>query len=196
MVADVLEEYVGYPVSLLSVEGEEEGLGETGEMIEPIYSQDTFENESAIMLKDVPGIEILAKAVLIENGLIEDKTGNDSKYYFDDVAMIVNSKEMLKDVVVPSNTSGEEDVHYKWPEIDFEKYSLVIGHFFTGYYALNGFSFTQQYIVKGSSKNVLYLELDIPVCLFCAISNNFFATLYPKLPDGKLEVKVLNKEEL
>ena len=106
-----------------------EGDGETGEMVEPVYSQDTFENESAIMLKDVPGIEILAKAVLVENGLIEDKTGNGSKYYFDDVAMIVNSKEMLKDVVVPSNTSGEEDVHYKWPEIDFEKYSLVIGHF-------------------------------------------------------------------
>ena len=28
MIADVLEEYVGYPVSLLSVEGEEQGLGE------------------------------------------------------------------------------------------------------------------------------------------------------------------------
>ena len=182
MIADVLEKYVGYLVSLLSVEGEEEGLGETGEMIEPIYSQDTFENESAIMLKDVPGIEILAETVLKDNGIVEEDI-KDGMYY-PDVAMIVNQKSLLKEVEYYGNT-------FLWPEIDFDSYSLVIGQYYTNY---TGYMISKQYIIKGSSKYLLYF--DIEGGDLCATKNNYFATLYPKLPDGKLEVKVLNKEEL
>ena len=59
--------------------------------------------------------------------------------------MVVNDKKMLKDVVVLSNTPGKEDHRYQWPEIDFEKYSLVIGHFFTSNI---GYCVAKQYIVK------------------------------------------------
>lgn len=129
-------------------------------------------------------IQVLAKSVLADYGLIGDTKP------FPDVAMIVNSKEKLKEVVIPSNITGVEDLRYQWPEIDFEKFSLVIGHFNAAYTAYEGYSFAQQYIVKGSSKNVLYLQVDSLKFFLCAVSNNYFATLYPKLPDGKLEVKI------
>lgn len=158
-----------------------------GEIIEPISSQDLSGDDSAIILMDVPGIEILAKSVLIENGLIEDYTGYFS-WYFPDTAMVVNDKKMLNDVVVPSNTPGVEDHRYQWPEIDFEKYSLVICHFFTGYI---GYCVSKQYIVK----NTLYFEIGYKYeggLLYTSSTNNYFAALYPKLPDVELEVKRLS----
>ena len=160
-----------------------------GEIIEPVFSQDLTGDDSSIILMDVPGVQELAKSVLIENGLIEDYTGIAG--YFPDLAMVVNNKEMLKDVVVTSNMAGVGDHHYQWPEIDFEKYSIVIGQVFTVFYHF-GNIITQQYIVKGSSKYVLYLEIGNLGGL-AACKNNYFAALYPKLPDVELEVKRLNK---
>ena len=158
-----------------------EGDGEIGEIIEPVYSQDTSGDKSAIILKDVPGIEFLAKSVLIENGIVEEDI-KDGMYY-PDVAMIVNQKSLLKEVEYYGNT-------FLWPEIDFEEYSLVIGQFYTNYYN-DEYHITQQYIVKGSSKNVLYFDFYSNFG-FATSRNNYFATLYPKLPDGELEVKRLN----
>lgn len=157
-----------------------------GEIIEPIYSQDLSGDDSDIILMDVPGIEILAKSVLKENGMVDESIDDG---FWPDVAMVVNDKEMLKDVVVPSNTPGVEDHHYQWPEIDFDKYSLIIGQFYTVH---TGYSITRQYIVKDLSKNVFYFDIDLNGGFLCAIKNNYFATLYPKLSDGELEVKRLS----
>ena len=180
-------------ISLTSCSDQLSTNEDDGEIIDPVYTQDASRNESANILVDVPGIEFLVKSVLIENGLIEDYTG--LFRYFPDLAMVINNKEMLKDVVVLSSMSGVEDRIYQWPEIDFEKYSLVIGQFYTTYYHVGNVNdcITQQFIVKGSSKNILYFEIGNPGGL-CSCKNNYFATLYPKLPDGQIEVVRINKD--
>ncbi len=164
-----------------------EGYEET---IEPVNMQDSSGENSTTGVLNLSWeeIQILAKSFLIENGYIEDYyTGSK---YFDDLAIVVNSNEPLTDVLVPSSMSGVEDRLCQWPEIDFEKYSLVIGQFYTTFYHL-GNVFTQHYIVKSSSKYILYVEIgNLGGLAYSA--NNFFAALYPKLPDGQLEVKRLN----
>ena len=163
-----------------------EGYEET---IEPVNMQDSSGENSTTGVLNLSWeeIQILAKSFLIDNGYIEDYyTGSK---YFDDLAIVVNSNEPLTDVVVPSSMSGVEDRRYQWPEINFEKYSLVIGQFYTTFYHL-GNVFTQHYIVKSSSKYILYVEIgNLGGLAYSA--NNFFAALYPKLPDGQLEVKRL-----
>ena len=164
-----------------------EGYEET---IEPVNMQDSSGENSTTGVLNLSWeeIQILAKSFLIDNGYIEDYyTGSK---YFDDLAIVVNSNEPLTDVVVPSSMSGVEDRRYQWPEINFEKYSLVIGQFYTTFYHL-GNVFTQHYIVKSSSKYILYVEIgNLGGLAYSA--NNFFAALYPKLPDGELEVKRLS----
>jgi len=160
------------------------------ETIVPVNMQDSSGEDSTTGVLNLSWeeIQILAKSFLIENGYIEDYyTGSK---YFDDLAIVVNSNEPLTDVVVPSSMSGVEDRRYQWPEIDFEKYSLVIGQFYTTFYHL-GNVFTQHYIVKSSSKYILYVEIGNLGGL-AAPANNFLAALYPKLPDGQLEVRRLN----
>ena len=167
--------------------GTEEGKEET---IEPVDMQNMTGDNNLNDILDLSWeeIRVLAKSFLIENGYIEDYyTGSK---YFDDLAIVVNSNEPLTDVLVPSSMSGVEDRLCQWPEIDFEKYSLVIGQFYTTFYHL-GNVFTQHYIVKSSSKYILYVEIgNLGGLAYSA--NNFFAALYPKLPDGELEVKRLS----
>lgn len=164
-----------------------EGYEET---IEPVNMQDNSGEDSTTGVLNLSWeeIQILAKSFLIENGYIEDYyTGSK---YFDDLAIVVNSNEPLTDVVVPSSIPGVEDRLCQWPEIDFEKYSLVIGQFYTTFLHLSNV-ITQHYIVKSSSKYILYVEIgNLGGLAYSA--NNFFAALYPKLPDGQLEVKRLN----
>ena len=160
------------------------------ETIVPVNMQDSSGEDSTTGVLNLSWeeIQILAKSFLIENGYIEDYyTGFK---YFDDLAIVVNSNEPLTDVVVPSSMSGVEDRLCQWPEIDFEKYSLVIGQFYTTFLHLSNV-ITQHYIVKSSSKYILYVEIGNLGGLACC-ANNFFAALYPKLPDGQLEVKRLN----
>ena len=153
-----------------------------GEIIEPVSMQELSGDGYASSLLDVPGIEALAQSVLIENGLIEDYSDYTSKY-FPDVAIIVNQKEMLKEV----EYYGEV---YQWPEIDLDSYSLVIGHFYTSGI---GYCVSRQYIAKGLFKSTLYLEIGLETgIIYLSAKNNFFTALYPKLPDGKLEIKRLN----
>ena len=163
-----------------------EGYEET---IEPVNMQDSSGENSTTGVLNLSWeeIQILAKSFLIDNGYIEDYyTGSK---YFDDLAIVVNSNEPLTDVVVPSSMSGVEDRLCQWPEIDFEKYSLVIGQFYTTFLHLSNV-ITQHYIVKSSSKYILYVEIgNLGGLAYSA--NNFFAALYPKLPDGQLEVKRL-----
>ena len=152
-----------------------EGDGETGEMVEPVYSQDTFENESAIILMDVPGIKFLVKSVLTEKGI--EAVG--------DSAIIVNKRELLKE------GEGYYGEIYQWPEIDFDSYSLVLGQFMTGDQA--GYTIAQNYIVRKRSRYELYIEIKSTSERHLAVSTvNYFVVLYPKLPDGELEVKRLS----
>lgn len=167
------------------------------EIIEPVSMQEySLENTSSELLNlSWDDIQVLAKTILIENGIIEDYTDYGSKY-FPDVAMIVNSKELLKDVVVLSNMGGVEDHHYQWPEIDFDRYSLVIGQFYT---TESGWGIIQQYIKRSLSKSVLCFDIALGLGGYAYLStptNNFFAVLYPKLPDGVLEAKRLSRAGL
>ena len=168
--------------------GTEEGKEET---IEPVDMQNMTGDNNLNDILDLSWeeIRVLAKSFLIEKGYIEDYTGYTSKY-FDDIAIVANSNEFLTDVVVPSSMSGVEDRLYQWPEIDFEKYSLVIGQVYTTFYH-QGNVITQHYIVKSSSKYILYVEIGNLGGL-ASPAINYFAALYPKLPDGQLEIKRLN----
>ena len=141
-------------------------------IIDPIGQQE-YAHDPASLLVDVPGIELLVQQVLTENNFKDWK----------DSALVVNQKELLKEV------EGYNGVIYQWPEIDFDHYSLVLGKYHTPH--MGNYLIARQYIIKGLSKNVLYLAIQtIPDRIyFCTPYNNHFAALYPKLPDGGLEVK-------
>lgn len=142
----------------------------TGEAIEPIGVQDLSEDNSGKVL-EAPGIELLVQQIMIDNGVGSGK----------DYAMVVNQKQQLKGV------KWGDDI-YQWPEIDLDRYSLVVGQFYTRNI---GYGIARQYIVKGLFKNMLYLDIQNVQggFVFCAPTDNFFAALYPKLPDGGLEIK-------
>lgn len=143
----------------------------TGEAIEPIGVQDLSEDNSGKVL-EAPGIELLVQQIMIDNGVGSGK----------DYAMVVNQKQQLKGV------KWGDDI-YQWPEIDLDRYSLVVGQFYT---RNTGYVIARQYIVKGMSKNVLYLEIQNVSedgLVFCAPKDNLFAALYPKLPEGGLDIK-------
>lgn len=142
----------------------------TGEAIEPIGVQDLSEDNSGKVL-EAPGIELLVQQIMIDNGVGSGK----------DYAMVVNQKQQLKGV------KWGDDI-YQWPEIDLDRYSLVVGQFYTRNI---GYGIARQYIVKGLFKNMLFLDIQNVQggFVFCAPTDNFFAALYPKLPDGGLEIK-------
>lgn len=145
-----------------------EGMGET---IDPIGVQGLSEDNSGKVL-DALGIELLVQQVLIDNGVEAGK----------DYAMVVNQKQQLKEV------KWGDDI-CQWPEIDLDCYSLIVGQFYT---RNTGYVIARQYILKGMFKNVLYLEIQNVSedgFVFCAPKDNFFAALYPKLPDRGLEIK-------
>ena len=142
-----------------------------GDAINPIGVQALSEDNSGKVL-EAPGIELLVQQVLVDNGVEAGK----------DYAMVVNQKQQLKEV------KWGDDI-YQWPEIDLDRYSLVVGQFYT---RNTGYVIARQYIVKGMSKNVLYLEIQNVSedgLVFCAPKDNLFAALYPKLPDGGLDIK-------
>ncbi|MBQ7073373.1 MAG: hypothetical protein IJM89_08440 [Bacteroidales bacterium] len=121
-------------------------------------------------------MENLLKTVLAENGAERYK----------DFAMVVNQKELLPEPELSSS--------FKWPEIDFNRYSLVIGKYVT---PDTGYGITRQYIIKSGSQTVLYIDLKRRNgIIYDMVIDNYFAFLYPKLPDGKLEVDVTRSNEV
>ena len=99
---------------------------------------------------------------------------------WEDFAMVVNDKTQLKEIIVAGETMT-------WPEIDFERYSLVVGKFFTVSY---GYKLANQYVTKGMFRTILHLEVeDAGTAHRAYTKDNYFAAIYPKLPDGQLTIK-------
>lgn len=99
---------------------------------------------------------------------------------WEDFAMVVNDKTQLKEIIVAGETMT-------WPIIDFERYSLVVGKFFTVSY---GYKLANQYVTKGMFRTILHLEVeDAGTAHRAYTKDNYFAAIYPKLPDGQLTIK-------
>lgn len=144
-------------------------LDNDGQTIDPINVQNhegVFSYELQIALEN----DLLIRQVL-------NKSGSETQ---EDYAYVINRQRDLQDA-----KWGDET--YCWPEIDFNEYSLVVGQFRT---RSHGYGISRQYVRKGLFKYTLHLEIQS----FVDIHNfepktNYFASLYPKLPDGRLEVK-------
>jgi len=95
-------------------------------------------------------------------------------------ATVINDNHLLKDAVALSGRA------YSWPEIDFSKYSLVLGWYVGGG---SGFYIEKQRIQLRRKKATLYLEIkrDRTHAYTHAITGYFFAALYPKF-EGSVTV--------
>jgi len=101
-------------------------------------------------------------------------------------AIVINDNAMLQDVVVGYIT-------YKWPEIDFDKYSLVIGLVFNP-----DIDYSRAYVLKQQRAVVANGEVKI-YYRFIEVTGDYAVNaeaprpriagaLFPKLPDGIAEV--------
>lgn len=116
------------------------------------------------------GEDVLIQSLLTENGAEP----------WIDFAMVINQKQELKNV-------ERNNTVYHWPEIDFEHYSLVVGKYYTR--STGGFEIASQRIVKGLFASTLYIEIkSITDTHYFTQADNYFAAIYPKLPDGVLQV--------
>lgn len=101
-----------------------------------------------------------------------------------DYAFILNDAGELKDVEIDGTV-------YRWPEIDFGKYSLVVGR----YWVVNSNeSLVDQRIIKKIGSVELFLEIGIQegTAGFTTPFYKFFAALYPKLPDDPVKIRRWN----
>lgn len=96
-----------------------------------------------------------------------------------ELAHVINDSSIL----LPIEAEGKL---YKWPEIDFSKYSLVIGQYTE---IGDGFVIVEQRAKISREKTQIYLKRvqDGKMRPQSPISIPFVA-LYPKLPDGPAEV--------
>ena len=122
---------------------------------------------------------ILAYEVL-KNLYGEDKAANGQ--YGEgrpELAHVINNSSIL----LPIEAEGKL---YKWPEIDFSKYSLVIGQYTE---IGDGYVIVEQRAKISREKTQIYLKRvqDGKMRPQSPISIAFVA-LYPKLPDGSAEV--------
>lgn len=130
---------------------------------------------------DNEGLEgLLAQIYLNDNGFLE------TEFRDGDVAVVINDPSKLKAVTRPD---GEK---FDLSEIDFNKYSLVIGRLFMPDYS---FRMNDQRVLKDDGKLTLVVKCDRSGGAFAAIYYEFFAVLYPKLPDSPMTVSVLVKED-
>lgn len=144
------------------------------EAISPVETL-TANSDMAVLQHDYPRLEALVASVIGEVFKSSDpvqKTG----------AIVINDSSALKDVISPD---GDE---WHWPAIDFEKYSLVIGNYEV---VQSNIFVADQRILQKKDDLVLYLELGCKGDVWDMFGGiQYFATLFPKLPDLPVEVKV------
>ena len=141
-----------------------------------IYAPLDINDGENVNLMQYPHIDNLVISTLAANGLILGFSSDD----LIDGAMIINDRSQLKDYV-------DEDHNYVWPEIDFNKYSLVIGGVFLAH---SGFELEQRIVKKGNVPE-LYVRLVELNYGLQYISTRYFASLYPKIGyEGEIKVNV------
>lgn len=114
--------------------------------------------------------EILAGATLQKNGAPTE---------WSDYAMVINSSSQLADF-------GE----HSWPEIDFNRYSVVVGRW--GYTSGSQYVGSQKIRIAGSTL-IMDLEIIYPGFGTSDAGLKRFAALYPKLPDHPIVIQRQNK---
>ncbi len=91
-------------------------------------------------------------------------------------AMVINSQAQL-------NSYTFEGKEYTWPEIDFKKYSLVVG---ASQFHSHGFRYGRFRVKKEKNSIKLYVEA-LGTGTLASPEIVYFAILFPKLPDGPVE---------
>lgn len=71
------------------------------------------------------------------------------------------------------------------PEIDFDKYSIVVGQYFL---PSSAYSLRDQRILLSNNKITLYLDVKDEGYGAAYLDMGFFASVYPKMPDMPIEV--------
>lgn len=128
--------------------------------------------------------KVLARPVLTE--VFDLPEGN--WYRVEEGAIVINDPAMLQDVY-----SMAMDVTYKWPEIDFEKYSLVLGLVFNpnGDYS-RAYLLKQQRAVAGIGGVKIYYSFIEVTGDYGVVAEAptpmIVGALFPKLPDGIAKV--------
>ena len=96
-------------------------------------------------------------------------------------AIVLNDKQLLKDC-------QDDGIVCQWPEIDFDKYSLLVGSFTR----LGGCDvlIKDQRVVVSDGKASVYLKMYYPSdgTDDAMKSTRYYCALYSKLPDGPAEV--------
>lgn len=131
-------------------------------------------------------LQELVPAALVELGIIlsDNPSLPTESFKKDDYAAIVNDSQSLKDVV------GLNGVEFSWPDIDFKKYSLVLGWFIA---PGSGFRVANQRLQTKKEKNVLYLEIKPYTEIHtAALTVEYFAAIYPKQEGNIVEISRWN----
>ena len=137
--------------------------GNNKDVISPITNLDQeFENLNA-------KYRVLSK-ILKEHGVISENNSEIANKY--DTALVFN--QYL-------------DCLSELPEVDFDKYTLIVGQFWE---PNQGYYITDQRVVVDRSKIVMYIKRNEGEFVGNYSSQNFFAALYPNLPD--LPVELIN----
>lgn len=93
-------------------------------------------------------------------------------------AKIINDESQLNSVVI-------DEKEYTWPEIDFRKYSLIVGTTqFVGPLRFGRFR-----AVEEKDRVKLYVEMTEQVAIL-PVTRAYFAVLFPKLKDLPVEMSI------
>ena len=102
----------------------------------------------------------------------------------EDLAVIVNEASVLKYIDAPNYGRV-----FRWPEIDFNKYSLVVGQYW--YVGGSFLSLRDQRVVVSEGKTTVYLRFVKKSDDYgesADIKMLYFGAVYSKLPDGPVEI--------
>ena len=126
------------------------------------------------------GEEFAAIADFFENGNIgATLQKNGAPATWSEYAVVINNRSQLA-----------ENDEVKWPEIDFSRFSVVIGRW--GYSSGSQHLGSQKIRYAGSNL-ILDLEIVYPGSGTCDAGLRGFAALYPKLPDLPIVVQTRHK---
>ena len=152
------------------------------ESLDDIFAEEDENAIAPVEIQDA-GIEKLDVPYYLISGYLYTFKGDDPNHYVQ--AAVIEHKEILPTSYLEWGTQYE----FEWPEIDFEKYSLVLGYI---YYVPNQ-EVGAHRIVRNKDIPELYINLInlTPEYEFDDLNIHTFAELYPKLGyEGEIEVKM------
>ena len=152
--------------------------GNDPSVIEPVTSEDGAYsiNDSYLYF------EYILEYNGIKTGYTAEPTANN------EIAVVINDKSQLgplEDIALPPVDDFNEGKYTKIPDIDFDKYSLVIGTYINE----GSYSCTDTRVKKKDDGMEIYVKLEKGSdSSFAICSLSPFAAIYPKLPTGYIKV--------